>query len=84
MEAGHRIEVGSQRLAASRLKLLNQALHVGGDYFFRRLPLLLLLLSSFHFFAPRLPGRTFLFLTSAVRQKRRNEQTGQNDDRDPA
>ena len=68
----------------SLFKLLDKVLHVGGDNFFRRLPLLLLLLSSFHFFAPGLPGRAFLFLTSAARQKRLNEQTGQNDDRDPA
>jgi hypothetical protein len=40
------------------LKLLDEVLQVGGDYFFRRLQSLLSLSCSFYFFAPRLPGRT--------------------------
>jgi hypothetical protein len=43
------------------LKLLDEVLHVGGDYFFRRLPLRLLLLSSFHFLLLVCPVGRFCF-----------------------
>src|SRR5262249_9439932 len=47
VKAAHGGEVGCQRSAMPLLKLLDEVLHVGGDYFFRRLSLLLPLLSSF-------------------------------------
>jgi len=75
--------IGRQLDANLLFKPLDEVLHVGGDYFLRGLPLLLLLPSSFDSFASWLPGRAFLFLTSAARQKRLNGQTGQNDDRGP-
>jgi hypothetical protein len=74
VKAAHRCEVGRQCFATSLLKLLDEVLHVGGDYFFRRLPLRLLLLCPLScIFCSCLPGRAFLFLTlSAARQKRLN------------
>ena len=38
MEAAHRVEIGGERIAVSCLQLLDEALHVGGNDFFRGLP----------------------------------------------
>src|SRR5580698_3290821 len=38
MEAAHRVEIGGERIAVPCLKLLDEALHVGGDDLFRGLP----------------------------------------------
>ncbi len=40
VKAAHGVEVGRQCITVSSLKLFNQALYIGGDNFFRRLPLL--------------------------------------------
>jgi hypothetical protein len=69
------------------LQLLDEDFHIDGDYFFRRLPLRLLLIMSFHLhcFGLLAARSAFLSLTmSEAGQKRLNGQTAQNDDRDPA
>jgi hypothetical protein len=58
------------------LKLLNEVLHVGGDYFFRRLPLLLPLPFSFHYFC-LLAARSGVF----VSHQRSETKTAERSDR---
>ena len=74
MKAAHGGQVGGERLALPCLKLLDEGLDVGGDYFFRRLPLWLLLvfLLELHLFF-LLAARSGVFVShSAARQKRLN------------
>jgi hypothetical protein len=61
VKAAHGGEVDCQRFAPTLLNLLNQVLDVGGDYFFRRLPLRLSLSLFFHFWLLVCPVVRFCF-----------------------
>jgi hypothetical protein len=69
----------------SCLKQLDEVLHVGGDYFFRRLRLLLPLSFPFHCFG-LLAARSGVFVSHPERSetKTTERQPGQNDGRTPA
>jgi len=84
VKATHGGEVGCQRFAVSLLKLLDEVLHVGGDYFFRRLPLWLLLILSFHLYCfGLLAARSGVFVSHHERSETKTTERADRTERRP-